>query len=59
MRQTQARGVEKEPVEAIAIAEETIVFALAVVHVAYDRAGDMLQVTAHLVQSAGARAGPR
>ena len=49
--------MKKEPVQTKAVAEETVVFTLAVVHVADYRAGDVLQVAAHLVQSAGARAG--
>jgi len=57
MRETQARGVEKKPAQTIAVAEDTVVFTLAVVHVADERAGNVLEVAAHLVQSAGARAG--
>src|SRR5690606_32474281 len=43
-------GVKEEPVEPVALAEEPVVLALAVPHVADERAGDVLQVPPDLVE---------
>ena len=54
MRQRQRKGVQRQPVQAEALPEQPVVLALAVVHVADDRAGDVLQVPADLMKPAGA-----
>ena len=45
----QDRGVQREPVEAVALPEEAVVLALAVLHVADEGAGEVLQVPADLL----------
>jgi len=54
--QLQADGVQEETVQVVVLAEKAVVLALAVVDVADERARDVLQVAAHLVQAAGERA---
>src|SRR5262249_33218164 len=54
-REHEPRRVEREAVEVVAGAEQPVVLALAVADVADERAGNVLQVAADLVEAAGAR----
>src|SRR5687768_7125062 len=55
MGEAEVRAVEGEAVEAVLVAEDAVVLALAVAHVADQRTRDVLEVAADLVEAAGAR----
>ena len=56
MRDRELRAVQREPVQRVLRAEDAVVLALAVAHVADQRTRDVLAVAADLMEPAGARA---
>lgn len=55
MRKRHRARVQRQPVQAVARAEQAVVLAPAVVHVADQRVSQMLQVPADLVEASGSR----